>query len=121
MMAGPVTDEVIQVERVLHLYRSGHKEESSKKGDLTFSDTHWGTKTMYYVESVRKVHIKKYNQIIAAARPYCGGHRRLTGNNIHTTAGTEAVEAYGDDRAQIMVSSDIEPEVYSTVSLLEVN
>ena len=40
------------VEQALHLYHSGHKEESSKKGDLSFSDTHWGTKTMYYVESI---------------------------------------------------------------------
>jgi len=99
------------VERALHLYRSGLKEASSKKGELSFSDTHWGTKTTYYVESVRKVHIKKYNQIIAAARPYCGGYRRMTGNHTRATSSTEIIQAYEDDRAQIMVSSDIEPEV----------
>ena len=94
----------------MHLYHSGHKAESSKKGDLSFSDTHWGMKTMYYVESVRKVHMKKYNEIITAARPYCGGYRRLT-NPTRATSSTEVMEAHGDDRAQIMVSSNIEPEV----------
>jgi len=113
MMAGPTTDKVIQFEWALHLYHLGHKEESSKKGDLTFLDMHWGTKTMYYVKSICKVHIKKYNQIITTAWPYCRGHRHLTGNNIHTTVGTEAMETYGDNHAQIMV--------YSTVSLLEVS
>ena len=106
------------MERALHLYRSGHKEESSKKGDLTFSDTHWGTKTLYYIESVQKVHVKKYNQIIATAWPYCGGHHRVTGNHT-TTSSAEVTESYGDDHAQIMVSSNIEPEVSSIVLLLD--
>jgi len=53
----------------------------------------------------------KYNQIIAAARPYCGGYRRMTGNHTHATLSAEVIQAYEDDRAQIMVSSDIEPEV----------
>ena len=106
------------MERALHLYRSGHKEASSKKGDLSFSDTHWGTKAIHYVESVRKVHVKKYNQIIAAARPYCGGHRRITANHTRAASSSEATEAYEDDRAHIMVSSDIDPEVwYSLVAL----
>jgi len=82
-----------------------------KKGDLSFSDTHWGTKTSYYVESIRKVHMNKYNQLIAAAWPYCGGHRCLTGNHTHTILNMEDTAAYGDECAQIMVSSDIEPEV----------
>lgn len=107
---GALVLTVTAVERALHLYRSGHKEGSSKKGDLSFSDTHWGTKTVYYVESVRKVHVKKFNQIIAAARPYCGGYCRITENPTCTAADTEVMAAYEDDCAQIMVSSDIEPE-----------
>ena len=75
---------------------------------------------MYYVESVRKVHMKKYSEIISAAQPYCGGYRRLTGNPTHAAPSTEVTEAYGDDRAQIMVSSDIEPEVRSIILLVEV-
>ena len=67
---------------------------------------HWGTKTLYYVESVRKVHEKKYNQIIIAAQLYCGGNRHITGNQTHATSGTEVTEGYEDDCAQIMVSSD---------------
>ena len=55
--------------------------------------------------------MKKYNEIITAAWPYCGGYRRLPGNPIHATSSTEAMESCGDDRAQIMVSSDIKPEV----------
>jgi len=103
------------VERALHLYRSGHKEGSLKKGDLTFSDTHWGTKTLYYVESIQKVHEKKYNQIIIAAQLYRGGNCRITGNQTHATLGTEVTEGYEDDRAQIMVSSDIDPEVFMSL------
>ena len=106
------------MERALHLYHSGHKEASSKKGDLSSSDTHWGTKAMSYVESVQKVHVKKYNQIIVEAWPYCGGHCRITANHTHTTLSSEATEAYEDDCGQIMVSSNIDPEVlYNLVAL----
>ncbi|KIM69893.1 hypothetical protein SCLCIDRAFT_18928 [Scleroderma citrinum Foug A] len=101
---------VMAVEHALHLYRLGHKQGSSKKGDLSFSDTHWGTKTMHYVRSVRKVHSKRYDEIMAAVHPYCGGHHCITANHTCPTLGAEATEAYEDDHALIMVSSNIEPK-----------
>jgi len=35
----------------------------------------------------------------------------MTGNHTRATSSAEVIQAYEDDRAQIMVSSDIEPEV----------
>ena len=68
-------------------------------------------KTTYYIKSVQKVHIKQYNRIIAEAWLYCGAYRCITGNHTRAASGAEVTQAYEDDLAQIMVSSDIEPEV----------
>ncbi|KAI6156541.1 hypothetical protein BKA82DRAFT_4009173 [Pisolithus tinctorius] len=59
-----------------------------KKPELSFSDTHWGTKTLYYIESIKRIKKRKYVEILAEVQQYHG---------------------YQDDHAQIVVSSDIEP------------
>ena len=64
--------------------------------------------------------MKKYSEIISTAWPYCGGYCCLAGNPTCAAPSTEVTEAYGDDHAQIMVSSDIEPEVRSIILLVEV-
>jgi len=92
------------------MYRTGRKEVPSKKSDLTFSDTNWGTQTLFYTASVRKVGEKKYYQIIDEARKYCTAHRRRA---TALVVGVE-VTPQQDERAQIMVSSDIESEVCLT-------
>ena len=92
------------------MYRTGRKEVPSKKSDLTFSDMNWGTQTLFYTASVRKVGEKKYYQIIDEARKYCTAHRRCA---TALVIGVE-VTPQQDERAQIMVSSDIESEVCLT-------
>lgn len=89
------------------MYRTGRKEVPSKKSDLSFSDTNWGMQTLFYTASVRKVGEKKYLQIINEAQKYCTAHRH------RATAQAVSVEvtAQQDERAQIMVSSDIKSEV----------
>lgn len=57
---------------------------------------------------------------MAAAHPYCGGHHCITANHTCPTLGAEATEAYEDDHALIMVSSNIEPKVQFVISLLEI-
>ena len=95
------------------MYQTGHKEVPSKKSDLSFSDTNWGTQTLFYTASVRKVGEKKYLQIINEARKYCTAHRRCA------TAQAVSVEvtAQQDECMQIMVSSDIDYEVRLAVPM----
>jgi len=70
----------------------------------------WGTQTLFYTASVRKVGEKKYYQIIDEARKYCTAHRRCA---TALVIGVE-VTPQQDKHAQIMVSSDIESEVCLT-------
>jgi len=96
------------------MYRTGHKETPSKKLDLSFLDTNWGTQTLFYTASIRKAGEKKYYQIINEAQKYCTSHR------CRATAPVVGVEVtpQQDECAQIMVSSNIESEVCLTFLVL---
>ncbi|KAI6145840.1 hypothetical protein BKA82DRAFT_10240, partial [Pisolithus tinctorius] len=66
---------------------------ATKKSELSFLDTHWGTKMLYYIESIKRIKKRKYVEILAEAQQY------------HATPDA----GYQDDCMQIVVSSDIKP------------
>ena len=94
------------------MYRTGHKQLPSKKMDLSFSDSNWGTQTTFYTKSVGRVGEKKYYQIIDEARKYCTTH------HCCATVPIDVGTTEKDERAQIMVSSNIESEVRLPVVVL---
>ncbi|KAG6325914.1 hypothetical protein ID866_13175 [Astraeus odoratus] len=104
---GALVMAVTAVERALTMYKSGVKATKDGSDATAFSDTKWGSKTNFYIRSVQKVTKKKYIKICDAARQYCppvGKYSRVT------MMGWNDDSAYPDDRAMIIVSSDIESD-----------
>ncbi|KAI6000971.1 hypothetical protein F5J12DRAFT_784220 [Pisolithus orientalis] len=49
----PHSTLVLTVKHTLHMYHTGKKDVAMKKSELSFSETHWGTKILYYIESIK--------------------------------------------------------------------
>ena len=101
---------VTAVERALTLYRTGVKDGSNKKSEASFSDTVWGTVSLYYTKPIKKIRKGKYQVIIKGAREYCKDAVHAARMQVVEKLKSEVIEV-DDDRAQIAVSSDIESEL----------
>ncbi|KAI9459972.1 hypothetical protein HD554DRAFT_2135050 [Boletus coccyginus] len=110
MPRGALVLAVTSVKQALTLYSTGVKEVPTKRSEASFSDIGWGTKTLLYTRSIMKVGDGKFDQIISGAREYCSTavHSRQAQVSYDVSAAGEI--NMDDDRALIVVSSDIEAE-----------
>ena len=101
---------VTAVKWALTLYCTGIKDGSNKKLEASFSDTVWGTVSLYYTKPIKKIGKGKYQVIIKGAHKYCKDAVHATHMQVVEKLKSEVIEV-DDDQAQIAVSSDIELEL----------